>query len=398
MHLAIVSPFPPAITGIGQYGYHITRALAQSGVFSRITVLAGSKPNGKHPNHLGPTEVEYCWAPGQFNARQAILSRIKELRPDLVWLNMGVSIFGKSPWLNISGLFTPKLIHRLGFPTVVTLHELVELTDLRALNAPGGPLASMGARFLTDIATQADIVCLTMRHYAEWLSLRQPGPCYFHIPHGAFDPPEILPESESPELLFFSTLAPFKRPEILLEAFGILKADYPHLKLTVAGAEHIRYPNYAHQLKARFRNLDGVQWLGEVQEDELRGLFQRAQMVILPYQASTGSSSVLVRAATWGRSVIASDLPEIQTFVREMGLDVTFFEQGNILSLVDSLRAHLESRECRRKQALHNLAAVQKNRLEVICHAYLKAFNLALETNSSAKRIVIPSLSQSEPV
>ena len=31
MHLAIVSPFPPNITGIGQYGYRVSGALARSG-------------------------------------------------------------------------------------------------------------------------------------------------------------------------------------------------------------------------------------------------------------------------------------------------------------------------------------------------------------------------------
>ena len=396
MHLAIVSPFPPAITGIGQYGYHITRALEKSGLFARVTVLAGSKSNGKPPNHLGTTEIEYCWAPGHFNARQAIVSRVKELNPDLVWLNLGASIFGKSPWLNLSGLLAPKLIHRLGYPTVITLHELIELTNLRALNAPGGPLASWGARFLTEIATQGDIVCLTMRHYVDWLSSRRPEACYLHIPHGAFDPPEILPESEIPELLFFSTLAPYKRLEILLEAFGILKADYPALKLTVAGAEHIRYPNYVHQLKIEFKDLEGIQWLGEVQEDDLRGLFQRAQVVILPYQASTGSSSVLVRAATWGRSVITSDLPEIQTFVREMGLDVTYFQQGKVSSLVNVLKTHLNSRENRSSQAQHNLVAIQRNRLEVICQDYIHAFNLALKASRSPKRITLLTQSQSE--
>src|SRR4030095_10900661 len=153
MHLTIVSPFPPTITGIGQYGYHVTRSLAKSGSFSRVTVLAGSKINAEHPNHLGITKLEYCWEPGQLNARQAILSRVKRLNPDLVWFNLGASVFGKTAWMNISGLLIPLLIQRMGLPTVLTLHELAELSDLRALDAPGGPFAPIGARLLTDIAT-----------------------------------------------------------------------------------------------------------------------------------------------------------------------------------------------------------------------------------------------------
>src|SRR6266498_899784 len=186
MHLAIVSPFPPAITGIGQYGYHVTRALAQSGMFARVTVLAGSHINGERPNHLGLTEIEYCWAPGQLNARAVIFSRVKHLNPDLIWFNFGASIFGKSPLSNLSGLLTPMSVSRI-FPTVVTLHELVELADLRALNAPGGSLAPLGARLLTSITTRADVVCLTMQHYADRLSAR--GVDSRYIPIGAYHEP-----------------------------------------------------------------------------------------------------------------------------------------------------------------------------------------------------------------
>src|SRR3990170_4343260 len=211
MHLTIVSPFPPAITGIGQYGYHVTRALANSGSFSRVTVLAGAPNGAEHPNHLGSTELEYCWQPGQINARQTILARLKRLGP-----------------------------------------------DLRALDAPGGPFASWGARLLTRITTRADVICLTMRHYADWLATR--GLDCAHIPIGAYHEPVLLDESGSDELLFFTTLAPFKGLELLLEAFHTLRSEYPQLRLTIAGTEHTRFPNYARDLKARFDGMDGVQW------------------------------------------------------------------------------------------------------------------------------------------
>src|SRR5512139_937868 len=196
MHLVIVSPFPPSITGIGQYGYHVTRALANSGLFSRLTVLAGKAQSGEQPNHLGLTEIDYCWQPDSLNARQAILARVRQLNPDLIWFNLGASIFGKSPLSNLAGLLTPMSTMRM-FPTVVTLHELVELADLHTLNAPGGPLAPLGARLLTKIATQADVICLTMQHYADWLSAR--GIDCAYIPIGAYHEPELLDETESRE-------------------------------------------------------------------------------------------------------------------------------------------------------------------------------------------------------
>jgi len=388
MHLVIVTPFPPAITGIGQYGYHVTRGLAQSGMFSRISVLAGSQINGEHPNHLGSTEIEYCWAPGQLKARQAILLRVRRLSPDLVWFNMGASVFGRSPWINIWGLLTPMFVRRLGYPTVVTLHELVELADLRTLDAPGGLFAKAGARLLTDITTQADLVCLTMAHYADWLTMR--GVDCTHIPIGAYHEPELLTESDSLELLFFTTLAPFKGLELLLEAFLLLQMEYPSLKLTIAGSEHVRFPDYARKLKSRFAGISGVNWLGQTSEDNVIELFQRAQIVVLPYNASTGSSSVIYQAATWGRPVVASNLNEIKKMVVESNLQVEFFDSGDAESLCGSIRKLIDSRDKRLNQTFHNFNAIQSTRPHETCRKYIQAFNRALEKRRSSKRIIVP--------
>ena len=389
MHLTIVSPFPPTITGIGQYGYHVTRSLARSGMFARITVLAGSSNHGAAPNHLGLTEVEYCWSPGLMKARQAILSRMRRLSPDLVWFNLGASVFGKSPWLNVSGLLTPMLAQRMGYPTVVTLHELIELADLRALDAPGGPFAPLGARLLTGIATQSDVTCLTMRNYADLLAARQIDSV--HIPIGAYHEPHLLDESDSQELLFFTTLAPFKGLELLVKAFLVLRTEYPRLQLNIAGSEHARFPNYPHELRTNFNGTHGIHWLGQIPEDNVMALFRRAQMVVLPYTASTGSSSVLYQAATWGRPVVASDLQEIQGLLHESNLVVEFFKSGDVESLCDAIRTLLNSPEKRHEQTRHNFNSIQYVRPEATCRKYIEVFNYALKKHGSADRIQIPS-------
>jgi glycosyltransferase involved in cell wall biosynthesis len=386
MHLVIVSPFPPSITGIGQYGYHLTRTLAKSGLFSRLTVLAGSARHGEHPNHLGFTEVEYCWQPDSFQARQAILSRLKCLNPDLIWFNLGASIFGKSSLCNLSGLFTPMIASRL-FPTAVTLHELVELADLRALNAPGGVLAPLGARLLTHIATQADVICLTMQHYVDWLGVR--GVDCAHIPIGAYHEPELMDETESCELLFFTTLAPYKGLELLIDAFTRLRIEHPKLRLTIAGTAHTRFPNYANELKKRFGASHGVRWLGQVPEEFVKDLFRGAQIVVLPYTASTGSSSVLYQAATWGRAVVASNLNEIRRLTLENDLHVQFFENNNLESLCESIGLLLKSPALRFMQAQHNFKSIQHLRPKATCYRYIKAFNYALEKRQSTKRIPV---------
>ena len=76
--------------------------------------------------------------------------------------------------------------------------------------------------------------------------------------------------------MFFTTLAPFKGLELLLEAFQALHMEFPQLRLTIAGTEHTRFPNYARDLRARFNGISGVQWLGQVLEDDVKDLFRRA--------------------------------------------------------------------------------------------------------------------------
>ncbi len=389
MHLVIVSPFPPSITGIGQYGYHVTRALAKSGSFERISVLAGSQINGEYPNHLGSTEIEYCWAPGQLKARQAILSRVKRLNPDLVWFNLRIGMFGESPWQSVSGLLAPMFTRWMGYPTVATFHEMVELSDFQMLNAPGGPFAPLGARLITDLATQADVVCLTMQTHLDWFAKQRPKVDCIHIPHGAFNEPVLLDEHDKAELLLFNMLAPFKGVELLLEAFSALKLEYPHLRLRIAGEEHPRFPGYVESIKNRFANLNGIQWLGKIPDEDLIELFRRTKIVVLPYSASTGSSSVLYRAATWGRAVVASDLGEIRALAREENFQVEFFENGNVEGLRNAISTLLASPEKRRAQIQNNFNAIQNARIETTCQRYIQAFNRALEKRHSPKQIQI---------
>jgi len=43
MRLCVVSPFPPEISGIGQYGWSMVQGLARTNRFRAITVLAGGR-------------------------------------------------------------------------------------------------------------------------------------------------------------------------------------------------------------------------------------------------------------------------------------------------------------------------------------------------------------------
>ena len=78
MHLAVVSPFPPAITGIGQYGFHTSRSLSDSHAFDRISILAGAS-NGSIPSFDIPDlEVEYPWRLDHADSGKNIIATLKQ--------------------------------------------------------------------------------------------------------------------------------------------------------------------------------------------------------------------------------------------------------------------------------------------------------------------------------
>ena len=385
MHLAVVTPFPPAITGIGQYGFHISRSLANTNVFDRISILAGA-PNGTTPRlDIPNAEVEYPWHIDHANVGTNILAALKQKKPDVVWFNLGVSAFGKSPLANLSGFSTVARTRKLGIPTVATLHEVVELSDLHALQAPGGIFAKMGARLITRMALQADVICLTLKQYTDWLLELDPHKKSIHIPIGSYHEPNVLTNSEAENLLFFSTFAPFKGIEILVAAYESILPERPNLKLTIAGAEHHRFPGYAQTLIERYSSLKNIRWLVDVPEDSVRSIFEQASIVVLPYSASTGSSSVLYQAATWGRPIIASGLPELRSAAKESGLGISFFQTDNASDLAIHIKDLLDHPEKQAEQLRKNAEHIQSIHPQYTANQYIEAFNLALSiTGKSA--------------
>jgi glycosyltransferase involved in cell wall biosynthesis len=189
----------------------------------------------------------------------------------------------------------------------------------------------------------------------------------------------ILSGSSKPDLLFLGYIAPFKGLELLLEVFNELNSRYPSLTLTIAGEEHPRFPGYLQQIQHAFRKHADIRWLGYVPENKLREVFTRATVVVLPRTATTGSSSVLYRAAGWGRPIVASDLPELRAIAEEEQLWVEFFSAGNKNSLKTTLESLLTDSARRRGQVQHNYEIINERlTLAHISQLYLQAFELVL--------------------
>ena len=387
MHLAIVTPCPLKTPGIGHYGYRVSEALAETGRFGRISVLTARGAEVPALDRRPSVTVERVWRQDGADTGPRIGVRLRTLSPDLVWCNLGASVFGRWPLANLSGLLSPSVARSLRIPSVVTMHEVIEDADFTALGLRNRPLAVLGARMITWLMLRGDVTCVTLTQHADRLRVRYPGQRLLHIPHGAFDPPQSLPGAEHAALLHFGCQAPFRGLDLLLRVFSDLHSEFPELRLIVAGADHPRFPGYLATLRREFSRHPAVEWRGFVPTAELRDLFGRASIVVLPYLATTGSSSVLHRAATWGRPVVASDLAEMQAAAEEAGFQVGFFPNGSADGLAQALREFLEDPERRADQVRHNLRAVRKVGLESTCRGYVRALDLALDGRVADRRV-----------
>lgn len=97
-------------------------------------------------------------------------------------------------------------------------------------------------------------------------------------------------------------------------------------------------------------------------------------VVVVPSLASTGSSSVIHRAAAYGKPVVASDLPDFRALVDEEGLAIEFVPAGDAVALARTLEHIVKNHELRAQMSAANIAAARMLTPERIAQRYLAVF------------------------
>jgi len=385
VRLAIVSPFFPEISGVGQYGVRVAEGLACTGRFESIHVLANRWPGGKPYEVRDALIIERCWQRDSFNVLPNVLYKLQRLKPDLVWFNLGLSIYGQSPLTNFLGHMLPLFVQQSGVPVVVTLHELFEMADLEAIGTSRNQFIQWGGALATKLILSADLVCLTLKPYVAFAQQKYRVRNVTHIPHGAFDPPRFTPLPEEKRLLYFGLHAPYKGLSELLEIYAELRGIDSTLTLTVAGSDHPRFTGYFALMRDTHAHLPGVTWLPNLPEEQVPQLFDSARVVALPSVATTGSSSVSHRAASHGRPVVAYGLRDLQTVATEENLQLEFVSPGDRVAFKLRLQQLLDDPvECERLGRA-NAIAIQDFTLEATCWQYVVQFEAVLRRAASAK-------------
>jgi len=209
------------------------------------------------------------------------------------------------------GAFSPDLVHAhtnfdprlfalsVGRPTVVTVHD--------GKPHPGAPGLGRAAQRVQDAWVRtADVVVVHGRRIADDLPDSVDRRRVVTVPHGTRIGPRPLPAPATPSVLFFGRLEAYKGIPVLLQAFELLHAREPDVRLIVAGDGPLR---------DLVKQQDGIDArVGHVPETEIVRLFEQATVVALPY-VEASQSGVAAQAIGLGVPVVVSDVGELPATV-----------------------------------------------------------------------------------
>lgn len=399
MHIAMVTTYPPGTGSLNEYAFHFVRALRQKPEVRRLSLLTDTLPTGlSYPTFedAPPTEIMPCWSFGAWDNPAHITRALARVQPDVVFFNLQFASFAASRVPAALGLCTPWWVkRRLGLPTAVLLHNLLDTVDLDSTGFQSTPLMNWLTRRAGEVVTrallQADLVALTIPRYVDVLKDKYGAKNVSLTPHGSFDtvdmgehvngshPPK--PPGSPLRILAFGKFGTYKRLETLLEAYQDLlhRLQFP-VELVIAGTDNPNARGYLAHIQRRYAWLPNVMYTGYVSEVDVPRIFQEADVVVFPYTSTTGSSGVLHQAGSYGCAVV---LPAIGDFVDLMQIEGyvgELFQPGDPHSLADALQRVLSDPELRQEQGQQNAMAARGIPIADVVDWYLLHFERLLAT------------------
>jgi glycosyltransferase involved in cell wall biosynthesis len=313
-----------------------------------------------------------CWSFGGTSLPIAVVRQARRLNVDAIWFNLHLTSSGNTKLSRLAGVAAPALARSARWVTLVTLHNMLGLTDLAETRVNASRLDVWGAHVAIRLLGIASLVCVPRPEYADLLRGRYGLRRVRHIPLGTPGTPlTTLPTEHRHGLLAFGHFGSSKRLEHLVEAVAELSERRADVHLRIGGTSSRYTPQYLENLRRRHEGRGYLTFLGYVPEGDVPALFQRSAISVLPYGTVTGMSSVAIQSAMYGVPILASDIPGFRALESE-GLRLSFFEWRNKESLKQGIERILDSpADTRTNDALHNLEYCERQRMETIVDEYL---------------------------
>ncbi|MEX0895904.1 MAG: glycosyltransferase [Patescibacteria group bacterium] len=365
MKIAMVTNWTPQ-QPVAEYSFHLAEALGQ---YVELTIIADISTN-----HISESSNKYEVMPvWQFDSHLTPLSIIQAVKGkgfDCIWFNITLGAFGHTTG-NLAGLVTPLLLKLMGYPVVITLHNLVEGMDLNKVKFAGGKLTLYGAQLATKLLTVADLIFVLLPQYQSVLSIKYGAKNVKIVPHGLLGQPKIDLSMALPKtLLSFGIYGTHKKLETTLEAMRQVWQCDPEIKLVVVGGNNAHSPNYLENLQ-RGCDLPNVEFRGYVSEDDVEPTFHQASAVILTNSTTGGESGAMIQACMYGKPVLTTNLPLFRQ-KQDEGFILDCFDVEDPDSIAESiLRLFGKSQEELGEIGLHNHGLVAANGMDKVVNTCL---------------------------
>jgi glycosyltransferase involved in cell wall biosynthesis len=233
---------------------------------------------------------------------------------------------------------------------------------------------------------RTDRITLTHPSFVRTLESKYGARNLIYIPHGILREPLAQPSPGSKRFLVFGKMGPYKNPMIALEAFKELLLTDGEAELIIAWPRHPLDPDYFGSILEKCKDVRNTKVCGYIPESGLEELFKSAVAVILPYTISTWSSGVFTLACSFGKPVIASDLPDFRELQKE-GAGIILFPSGKVHDLANIMQSLVRDTHLQRKLGEANLLWASKHSFDLVTNELVGIFeNLNDEHQDSTKR------------
>lgn len=390
MKLGIVTAYPPSKVTLNEYAYHLVKHFRQQSDVTEIVLYTDVVPNDINLTFEEdgcPITVKQCWKFNSYTNLFTIAKAIKNTAPDAVLYNLQFMKFGDKKLPAALGLFSPWLSKLMKLPTIVLLHNIVEVVDLNSAGFSKNKIKTAFFNWigtsLTKVLLQADTVAVTIKKYVDILEEKYAAKNVVLIPHGTFEIPKepSYKTEEGPlKIMTFGKFGTYKKVEGLIEAVESVRAStHRELEIVIAGTDNPNTKGYLESVQKEYSHVRNLTFTGYVEEEDVPVIFSESAMVVFPYTSTTGSSGVLHQAGSYGKAVVMPDLGDLSLLVKDEGYKGEFFNPESSESLAVAIKRLVEDEEYRMQIARANYKAATALPMGKIADMYLQGFESIIQ-------------------
>lgn len=309
LRIALLGPAPPIRGGISLFAYNLAKELQAEHHTVKMFSFKRQYPDLIFP---GGDQFDHSSSPEDIETAPVCtpylpwtwpcaVKQIRAYKPDLLIISYWLPFFAPAyAWITskLKGMKIYYLAHN------IQSHEKWPLGSL---------LRNRALQDSQKIIVLSESCLKDANHYLP-LHLSRRVVLGFHPVSGA-DQATVGGNREK-TLLFFGLIKPYKGLDILLRSMPRILQSIPDARLIVAG-EVYGDPAPYHKLIGELGLEDKVELhFKYISEPEIKVLFQRAQVCVLPYKSAT-QSGVIASSYSYNVPVIASDIGGLGEYIVE---------------------------------------------------------------------------------